>query len=170
MFRDTEIVIAALQSPPGPPGSESPRQDHDTWNEPDAGSSRDDSRSSPFGVPPEQFYNLTTLGRLKAANDPQFLYWEWVRLKSLKDFLTNKLHILLGRRDHHASHQWLCVMDLVDLDRRARVDLMLLAQAGLPGRTEANKILSGPSWQSGPSIPPTGTSVPRSPVPADAPD
>ena len=143
MIRDTDIIIAALQPvPPGPPGArESPRQDHDTWNEPEAGSSRDDSRPSPFGAPPQQFYNLTTLGRLKAVQDPKFPYWEWVRLNALKDFLTDKLHILLGRRDHYATHQWLCVMDLVDLDRRARVDLMLLAQAGLPGRTEANKIL-----------------------------
>ena len=86
-------------------------------------------------------HKLTTLWLLKRNGDPAWRYFEWLRLRFLKECLTVKWPILMGGRDPHASYHWLYVMEVLELDRRARVDLLLLAQSGLPGRCEANRIL-----------------------------
>ena len=89
--------------------------------------------------PPDKV--LTTLGWLKYLKDPHFSYFEHLYLKFLHRCLTTDWHILQGRVDDEALQMWIHILRILELDRKAKVDLMLLAQSGLVGRTYANKIL-----------------------------
>ena len=84
---------------------------------------------------------MTTLGWLKFLRDPRFPYWEYLYLKWIHVTLTRDWYILQWGVDEQALEKWLMVMRFLELDRKARVDLMLLAHSGLVGRAWANKIL-----------------------------
>ena len=84
---------------------------------------------------------LTTLGWLKYLQDPHFAFWEHHYLKYLHWNLTANWWVLQGGSDDRALESWLMIMRVLELDRKAMVDLFLLAQSGIVGRTYANKVL-----------------------------
>ena len=85
--------------------------------------------------------NLTTLGWLKHLQDPHWEYFEHLYLRTLYEFLTQRWWILQWGSDEMALHEWVLITKVLELDRKACVDLFLLLQSGLPGRTYANKLL-----------------------------
>ena len=85
--------------------------------------------------------NLTTLGWLKHLNDPYFEYFEYHYLKVIHRFLTDRWWILQSGFDEEALQEWMQVMKVLELDKKATMDLILLAQSGLPGRCKANEVL-----------------------------
>ena len=78
---------------------------------------------------------------MKHLGDPYFAYFEHQHLRFLHTSLTRDWYILQGGSDAVSLEKWDMCLKYVELDRKAKVDLMLLAQSGLPGRTLANKIL-----------------------------
>ena len=93
--------------------------------------------------------NLTTLGWLKHLEDPAFQYFEWQYQRQILRFLTQRWWLLQGGSDDQALQELLMVFKVLELDNKAKRDLMLLAQTGFVGRAHANKILwavlSGPA-------------------------
>ena len=84
---------------------------------------------------------LTTLGWLKFLEDEHFAYWEYQYLKFLRKSLTTDWFILQSGVDNETLKKWCAIMRVLELDKKARVDLLLLAQSGIVGRTQANKLL-----------------------------
>ena len=97
--------------------------------------------AEPAYTPPQK--DLTTLGWLKHLKDPAFPYFEYHYHKVLHRFLTDRWYLLQAGHDDVALAEWIKVMKVLELDNKARRDLMLLAQSGLIGRCKANKVL----WQ-----------------------
>ena len=62
-------------------------------------------------------------------------------LKFIHESLTEDWGIIQGGTDNEALDKWLTIFSTIELDRKVQVDLMLLAQAGLAGRAEANEIM-----------------------------
>jgi hypothetical protein len=78
---------------------------------------------------------------LKVAGDPLTPYFEWQFLKVVHAYLTTRWGILQGGHSTRALHDWLECLTHLELDLKAHRDLLLLAQAGVVGRTHANRIL-----------------------------
>ena len=97
----------------------------------------------PFGAsaPADEDKGLTTLGRLKHIQDPSFEYFEWHYLSFIKKCLTDYWWILQGKSDDEALSLWYLIFRILELDRKAQIDMLLLAHSGLVGRTVANEIL-----------------------------
>ena len=74
-------------------------------------------------------------------NNPFWRYWEWQHRWFLRMLCTEKWHLMQGGHDGAASKLWCDCMDAMELDRKARLDLFLLASDGLVGRCEANRIM-----------------------------
>ena len=64
-----------------------------------------------------------------------------MHLKFLHKCLTVDWHRLQGGVGDETLSKWLLIFRVLELDRKAMVDFMLLAQSGLVGRTYANKLL-----------------------------
>ena len=92
------------------------------------------------------------MGWLKYLEDTALPYFEYMYLKTIHYFLTQRWWILQGGVDEVALKDWILVLKMLELDKKARRDLFLLAQSGQVGRTHANKIL----WHllSGPALDP----------------
>ena len=73
--------------------------------------------------------------------DPSAPYFEWQYLKAIHKLVTDRWWILQGGTNLEALNEWLLVMQVLELDLKARRDLFLLAQSGMVGRLHANKIL-----------------------------
>ena len=85
---------------------------------------------------------MTTLGWLKHMEDPKFPYFEWVYKNLIHKFLVQDWYMIqAGYKDEDALNLWHQIFKILELDRKARRDLLLLAQAGVVGRTHANHIL-----------------------------
>ena len=56
-------------------------------------------------------------------------------------FLTKRWWILQGGVQEEALHDWILVMEVLELDKKARRDLFLLAQSGHVGRSQGNQLL-----------------------------
>ena len=84
---------------------------------------------------------LTTLGWLKYLEDPAFRYFEYLYLKNIHRFLTERWWILQAGHDQEALEEWIQVFRILELDQKAMRDLFLLAHSGLVGRTKANEVL-----------------------------
>lgn len=78
---------------------------------------------------------------MKYLEDEHFAYWEYQYLKFIKMRLTTDWYILQSGVDEVALMKWLNIMRFLELDKKARLDLLLLAQSGIVGRTQANKLL-----------------------------
>ena len=90
-------------------------------------------------MPPAE--KLTTLGWLKHLNDPCFYFWEHYYLKFLhKNLTTNWVNLMCGV-DIQAMQLWWEVFQVLELDKKSQLDLLILAQSGPVGRSYANKIL-----------------------------
>ena len=92
---------------------------------------------------------LTTLGMLLWLEKPGALWLEWKYLQTIHWILTKRWWIVQGGVDDQALEEWMAIMNLLELDKKARRDLFLLAQSGHVGRIIANKtmweILTGPA-------------------------
>ena len=94
------------------------------------------------GAPlPAPAYRLTSLGWLKYLEHPSFPYFEFQYLKFLHQALTMNWGHLQGGTGPAALRMWWETLQTLELDRKAQVDLLLLAHSGLAGRAEANEIL-----------------------------
>ena len=82
----------------------------------------------------------TTLGHPKFMNHPMFPY-SWVHLWFIKTWLTTVWTNIQTGTDVATLDTWQCIFVYLGLDRKAIVDMMLLAHSGEPGRAEANEIM-----------------------------
>ena len=82
-----------------------------------------------------------TLGLLKMRGDPAFEYFEYGFMSWLYAFLTRSWGLAQAGTDFRAMCCWHDVFMHLELDRKATVDLMLLAQMGIAGRAAANEVL-----------------------------
>ena len=78
-----------------------------------------------------------------------FPYFEWQYKHQILRFLTSKWYMLQGGNGPETLEEWNNVFKVLELDMKAKRDMMLLAQSGAVGRTHATKllwkILSGPA-------------------------
>ena len=86
---------------------------------------------------------LRTLGILKKYNHPAVKFYEYRFLVWIKDCLTRNWPLIQGGCDNAARECWMSIFWVLELDRKAQLDLMLLAHQGEVGRCEANEVL----WQ-----------------------
>jgi hypothetical protein len=84
-----------------------------------------------------------TLGILVNSNHPAKDFYEHRFLVWVKDTLTTQWPLIQGGNDDEALALWLSIFWVLELDRKATLDLMLLAHQGGVGRCEANEVL----WQ-----------------------
>ena len=84
---------------------------------------------------------LTTLGWLKHLDSPSFPYFEIVYLKYLHKVLTTDWPLMQGGTGPETLQMWLDLVRVLELDSKAKRDLMLMAHSGVPGRTCANNVL-----------------------------
>ena len=78
---------------------------------------------------------------LQASNHPDFLYYEYKFLKWVQKTLTADWATVQGGFDGRAKVMWIEILRTLELDKKAQVELFLLAQQGHAGRAEANGIL-----------------------------
>ena len=90
-------------------------------------------------VPPA--HKLTTLGWLKHLKDPTWPWWEHYYLKFLHKNLTTNWASLMFGVDLEAMQLWWEVFQVLELDKKSQLDLLILAQSGPVGRSYANKLL-----------------------------
>ena len=83
----------------------------------------------------------TTLGHLKHLNHWAFPYFEHVYLSFIKQCLTEGWPRIQGGSEPTDLNLWKRICIVLELDRKAMADLMLLAHSGEAGRTEANEVL-----------------------------
>ena len=142
------MAAPAGSMPPGPPAGPPPPLD------PRAPSGRQWWASRPDAEPAQAQQNiwktwqppkvtLTTLGWLKFLDEPPFEHFEWHYLKFLHQCLTTKWYTIQFGVDDEALKLWYLVFKVLELDQKAQLDLMLLAQSGHIGRGHANKIMWG---------------------------
>ena len=91
------------------------------------------------GPPPD--LNLTSLGYLKHISHESFPYYEWMHLAWIKTCLTLDWPRLQQGTSKEAMEMWMFIFWRLELDRKAQLDMLLLAQLSEAGRTEANEIL-----------------------------
>ena len=84
---------------------------------------------------------LTTLGWFKWLNHWNFAYYENVYLQFIKQCLTVNWALIQGGVGPEALELWYLIFLTLELDRKAQVDLMILAHSGEAGRSEANELL-----------------------------
>ena len=77
---------------------------------------------------------LRTLGILKNYNHPAVAFYEHRFLVWVKDTLTTQWPLIQGGNDDEALALWLSIFWVLELDRKATLDLMLLAHQGGVGR------------------------------------
>eukprot|EP00972_Heterocapsa_arctica_P099118 14627674-Heterocapsa_arctica.AAC.1 len=70
-----------------------------------------------------------------------FGFYEWRHLKFIKECLTTDWAILQGGSDAAALRKWIVIFEFLEFDRKAVMDLMLLAHSGLVGRSRADQVL-----------------------------
>ena len=78
---------------------------------------------------------------MQKMKDPAFRYYEWQFLMSIKRILVWEWLAMQCGYDHKALQKWIFTFRILELDRKAQRDLMLLAHSGKVGRTKANRIL-----------------------------
>ena len=94
----------------------------------------------PKGMQPDP-RTFHTIGILKRANDPNLAYWTWQYKCALKRILVWQWRDMQQYYDAHTTLKWVHAMQLMELDRKAQRDLILLAYSGHKGRTLANKLM-----------------------------
>ena len=86
---------------------------------------------------------LRTIGILKKFRHADIVFYEHRFLCWVKDTLTIDWPLIQGGSDDMALEKWMSIFWVLELDRKAQLDLMLLAHQGEVGRCEANEVL----WQ-----------------------
>ena len=85
--------------------------------------------------------HLATLGWLNHCDAPTFKYLEWLYFKFIQKCLTDDWYLIQGGFGGPATLLWCEIFMTLDIDRKAQADMMLLAHAGIVGRTSANHIM-----------------------------
>ena len=80
---------------------------------------------------------------MKSSDHPDFLHYEYRFLKWVQKTLATDWATVRGGWAGRAKVMWIAILRTLELDKKAQVDLFLLAQQGNAGRTEANEILWG---------------------------
>ena len=139
-----------LPSPPGhPPGHPAHGGPDDFggavrwWED---SSQKVPSKYVPPREEPEERYKppdskLTSLGWLRHLNDPSFPYWEHWYLQFLQLNLTRRWEALQRGWNKEALGYFWEICQVLELDRKAQLDLMMLAHSGVVGRANFNSIL-----------------------------
>jgi len=78
---------------------------------------------------------------MKSVSHWAFPFYEYVYLELIYQCLTVNWGLIQGGSDMRALQLWLEIFWTLEVDRKAQVDLMLLAHSGEAGRAEANEIL-----------------------------
>ena len=132
-----------MQAPRAPPQEGPVGQDDQGGQEDDAAWSEDSyeaiEREQWFGLPGPGVF--TTLGILLHLQRPEAQWYEWKYLQTIHWILTKRWWIVQGGVDQLALDEWMAIMNLLELDKKARRDLFLLAQSGRVGRVYANKLM-----------------------------
>ena len=84
---------------------------------------------------------LRTLGWLKFLGNEHFEYFEYHYLKIIHKTLTDDWALIQFGTDLHAMDKWYSIFKFLELDAKARRDLMLLVHSGEIGRAHANRIM-----------------------------
>ena len=133
--------------PPPPPDHAPPDSWHLWWEQGKGGGKGSPAPSAPVPLhgptssytPPQ--YRLTTLGWLKHLQDPGAPYFEDYYLKFLHKNLTENWYLIMSGVDQRSKDLWWEIFQVLELDRKSQLDLLILAQSGPVGRSYANKIL-----------------------------
>ena len=72
---------------------------------------------------------------------PTFPWWEWQYLKFIRRTLTEHWIKIQGGSGEEPLRLWHLIFMVLELNKNAQKDLLLLAQSGLVGRAMANKAL-----------------------------
>ena len=83
----------------------------------------------------------TTLGWLKFTNHPLFRFYALQYLHFIRIALTDWWGAIQCGTNEQALRCWQKVFEVLELDRKACADIMLLAHSGLVGRVKANQLL-----------------------------
>ena len=86
-------------------------------------------------------YALRSLGWLEEARHPMFAWLEWQYLRVIHLCLTEHWAHMQSGADDIVAQQWFYMMQMLELDRKVKMELFLLCQSGKVGRAYANKIL-----------------------------
>ena len=78
---------------------------------------------------------------MKLVMHIHFHWYEYMYLKFLHTCLTRDWWIIQGGHGLEALTKWYQIFEVLELDRKARRDFMLLVHSGLAGRSEANEIM-----------------------------
>ena len=125
----------AYQAPPAAPRP-------DWWNEREPRVPEDPAKGEGKGKGRgKDTVKYTTLGLLKQQGHWQFEFLEWWYLVFIRECLTTYWGIIQRGSGAQALERWNLIFLVLELDRKAQLDLMLLAHTGLAGRAEANEIL-----------------------------
>ena len=81
------------------------------------------------------------MGWLKYLDDPAFPYFEYMYLKTIHYFLTQRWWILQGGCDEEALKDWILVLKMLELDKKARKGCAPAGPVWACGRSPANKLL-----------------------------
>ena len=84
---------------------------------------------------------MRALGLLKLYGDLSFRYFEYHYLRWTEDIVTRRWPEVQGGSNDNAASAWAEICMVLELDRKACADLMLLAHLSIAGRAEANEIL-----------------------------
>ena len=82
-----------------------------------------------------------TLEWMRYLKDPYFEWFEWHHKKALHKALTDWWVYIQGGSDYDTSKYLWEIFQLLELDRKAIRDLMLLVHCGVVGRTAFNEIM-----------------------------
>ena len=81
------------------------------------------------------------MGWLRHLEDPALPWFEYQYLVFLKKCLTEYWEDLQCDVSMETLEKLHCIMNVLELDRKARMQLMFLYNSGMPGRTCANQLL-----------------------------
>ena len=145
------------KTPPGPPSGPRPEppKNFALWWDDEQGAGKVPATATQEPAGPEEDttqeptqqtfrgpeYTLRTIGWLKFLENPAFEYYEHYYLKLIHKTLTEYWPNIQFGLDIHTMDLWYTIFQFLELDAKARRDLMLLVHSGEIGRAYANKIM-----------------------------
>ena len=85
--------------------------------------------------------DLRTLGWMKYLNHVHFAWYEYKYLQFVRNCLTEDWWALQGGTGTEALIKWWTIMEVMELDTKARRGLMMLLQSDEVGRACGNELL-----------------------------
>ena len=81
------------------------------------------------------------MGILIWLEKPGHEWMEWKYLQTIHWILTKRWYIVQGGMGKEGLAEWMAIMNLLEMDKKARRELFLLLQSGYVGRVLANKLM-----------------------------